>query len=312
MSSETTPSPSAPDASEPAPSAGAPEPAAPPPAKSKTDPAFIRNTLTRFATAAIGIPILLWLMFIGPPWAFLLLVLAAVARGGHELMRMTMVGAPLLHLWGVLATVGIAAAHLLAPDARVLATLILPHAAIATIASLSKPQPTEAAGMRLAWLLAGPLYVGGLASSVAAVHRVPHGGEWVLLSMWLAWASDTGAYFAGRYFGKHKLYPQVSPSKTVEGSIGGLMGSLTGGLAAHFGFLPSLPLLDAIVLALFAGALGQAGDLVESLVKRSTGVKDSGSILPGHGGMLDRIDALMFTATACLLYALWIMPLRIE
>src|SRR5262249_12821154 len=147
---------------------------------------------------------------------------------------------------------------------------------------LSQPQPPAAAGMRTAWLIAGPFYVGGLLGTVNKLHTLPNGGQGVLLAVWIAGASDTRAYFGGRYFGKTKLAPRISPSKTVEGSIGGLLGSLTGGLAAHFGYLPSLPLLDAVLLAVLGGALGQMGDLVESLIKRSTNVKDSGHILPGH------------------------------
>jgi phosphatidate cytidylyltransferase len=123
--------------------------------------------------------------------------------------------------------------------------------------------------------------------------------------MGLAWGSDTGAYFAGRFFGKHKLAPRVSPSKTIEGAVGGMAASILVAVIWQVVWLHNeLPLWHAVVLAAIANVFGQSGDLVESLIKRSTGVKDSGSILPGHGGLLDRIDALMFTATACLLYCL--------
>lgn len=291
-----------------------PESSGPPSADSKASAdksKFVRNTLMRLGTALIGIPILLYLMFWAPWWGFQILVALCIARAAHELFRMTMHGVPVLHVWGVIATVATSCALTFATDqAPVLVTLIVLIAGIGSIAGLIRPEPHDAAGVRTAWLIAGPLYVGGMLATIGMLHRLEHGGEWVLLAMWLAWASDTGAYFAGRFFGKTKLYPKVSPSKTLEGSIGGLLGSLTGGLAAHFGFLPDLPLLDAVLLSLFGGALGQMGDLVESLIKRSTGIKDSGSILPGHGGLLDRVDALMFTGAACLLYALWIAPLR--
>lgn len=283
----------------------------PPIEKKKDDGKFVRNTLARFATAAIGIPILLYLMFWAPWWGFQVLVALCIARAAHELFRMTMHGAPPLHAWGVIATLGVSSALIFAPDrADVMVSTIVGVTALGTLVGLLRPEPHDAAGVRTAWLIAGPLYVGGMLSTIGALHRLPHGGEWVLLAMWVAWSSDTGAYFAGRFLGKTKLYPKVSPSKTVEGSIGGLAAALTGGLAAHFWFMPSLPLVDALVLALVAGALGQLGDLVESLIKRSTGIKDSGSILPGHGGLLDRVDALMFTGAACLAYNLWIAPIR--
>lgn len=291
----------------------APEPSvgADPPAPGRDDAkakqaAFLRNTFARLATALVGIPILLYLMFWAPSWAFSAVVLACIARAAHETMRMTVVGVPHLHWIGVASTTAFAGVLIFVPTLPAIATAIFGVGALGALAALSAPEPNDVAGVRLAWLIAGPFYVGGLLSSVGALHHVEHGGEWVLLAMWIAWASDTGAYFAGRFFGKHKLAPRVSPSKTVEGSIGGLMGSLTGGLAAHFWFLPDLPLVHAIALALVGGALGQAGDLVESLIKRSTKVKDSGSILPGHGGLLDRVDALMFTATTCVLYNLWV------
>jgi phosphatidate cytidylyltransferase len=281
-------------------------------AKKAEDPkakqaAFLRNTLSRFLTAVVGIPILLYLMFLAPDWAFALVVILAVARASHELMRMTVVGVMPLHVLGVVSTTAFAAVLIFVPTVPAISTAAFLVATAGALGALYAPEPNDVAGVRLAWLIAGPFYVGGLFSNVGALHRFEHGGEWVMLAMWFAWASDTGAYFAGRFFGKHKLAPRVSPSKTIEGSIGGLLGSLTGAFAAHFWFLPTLPLSHAIGLAIVGGALGQCGDLVESLIKRSTNVKDSGSILPGHGGLLDRVDALMLTATTCVLYNLWVL-----
>jgi phosphatidate cytidylyltransferase len=128
------------------------------------------------------------------------------------------------------------------------------------------------------------------------------GPGFVVLALMLSWLSDTGAYFAGRFLGKRKLYEAVSPKKTVEGAVGGLAGSVGGALLGAFGYLTSLPASHAVVLGLVGGALGQAGDLGESLLKRSVGVKDSGGIVPGHGGILDRVDALLVTGTLCYLY----------
>ena len=263
---------------------------------------FVRNTLTRFATAAVGIPILLYFMFIGPEWAFQMVVIVAIARATHELMRMTMQGATEAYAFGMVATVQFATTLVLVNDAALLSASILFVVFGAVLTPLLRPEPLGRAGERLAWLIAGPLYVGGTMASLGRIHLAAHGGAWVLLAMWFAWASDTGAYFAGRFFGRHKLAPRVSPAKTIEGAVGGLLGSLTGSVAAHFWFMPTLPLVNALALGVVANVFGQAGDLVESLVKRSTGVKDSGSILPGHGGMLDRVDALMFTATVCWAY----------
>jgi phosphatidate cytidylyltransferase len=154
----------------------------------------------------------------------------------------------------------------------------------------------------MGWATAGPLYVGGLFGAIAAVYRHTHGGSWVMLTLLCGFLSDTCGYFVGRRFGKHPLAPIVSPKKTIEGSIGGMVAGLCSGLLAHFWFLRELPLVEAIVLSLAATAFGQAGDLFESLIKRSVGVKDSGTLLPGHGGILDRSDAMLFSAAVVWAY----------
>src|SRR5205814_7971193 len=123
-----------------------------------------------------------------------------------------------------------------------------------------------------------PFYVGGLLATIALLRRDlgGTGPHFVLFTLMVAWLGDTGGYFAGRYLGRTKLYEAVSPKKTREGFAGSLAGAVCGALLAHFWYLPSLPLASGIALALFAGALGQFGDLVESLLMRSTGIKDSG------------------------------------
>jgi phosphatidate cytidylyltransferase len=153
----------------------------------------------------------------------------------------------------------------------------------------------------------GPLWIGALTCTAMMRRDLgPSGVGYVVLTLMLAWFADTGGYFAGRFFGKHKLYEAVSPKKTWEGLAGALFGALVGALSAHFGFLRSLPLGDAIGLAIVVGALGQAGDLGESLLKRSMGVKDSGEIVPGHGGILDRLDALFITSALVYLYTRYV------
>ncbi|HMJ10276.1 MAG TPA: phosphatidate cytidylyltransferase, partial [Polyangiaceae bacterium] len=155
--------------------------------------------------------------------------------------------------------------------------------------------------------VAGPLYIGALLCTIALLRRDlgPIGPHYVLLTLMFAWLGDTGGYFFGRFLGKTKLYEAVSPKKTRAGFVGSLVGACAGALLAHFWYLPSIPLAHAIPLAIFAGALGQLGDLVESLIKRSTGIKDSGWIVPGHGGILDRIDALLVVSPIVYLYTLW-------
>lgn len=152
---------------------------------------------------------------------------------------------------------------------------------------------------RMAFTVFGILYAGVLLTTTAELKRDggAAGGDLVLFVLAVVWAGDTGAYFAGRFLGKRKLYPAVSPKKTWAGAFGGLAGSFVAGAAMkHFRLDGIFNWADVAVLTLVGGALGQLGDLSESLLKRSVGVKDSGSILPGHGGILDRIDAVLFFA----------------
>lgn len=130
------------------------------------------------------------------------------------------------------------------------------------------------------------------------------GLAWLLFVIVVTWLSDTGAYLVGRSLGKHPLSPAISPNKTVEGLLGGLIAAVAFGLLANALFGLDLPILVASTVSLVLAIIGVLGDLAESLMKRQAGVKDSGSLIPGHGGMLDRIDALLFTWTAGLYLAL--------
>lgn len=259
----------------------------------------------RLLTAVVVVPVLLWLLFWAPKIGFSILVFAATAVGASELFAMTLPGRRVLQGLGIASSLALCAAFVYTPSELAIVTVLLCVLVGGMLGGLFSPEPVESSGGRMAWLVAGPIYIGGSLAAIALLHQREHGGAWVVLAMMLAWFGDTFAYFAGRAFGKHKLYPTVSPKKTIEGSAGGLAGSVAGAVLAHFWYLPELPLLGGIALAVVAGALGQAGDLIESLVKRSTGVKDSGWIVPGHGGLLDRIDALMMTSVATWLFAAW-------
>jgi phosphatidate cytidylyltransferase len=155
---------------------------------------------------------------------------------------------------------------------------------------------------RFAATVTGIVYAGLLTTFLAMLKRIDHdhGASTVVLVLVVAWVSDTGAYFAGRFIGAKywpaKLYEAVSPKKTWAGAIGGLAGSLAGVIALKLVYADWLTWLDVVLIAIPGGILGQLGDLAESLIKRSVGVKDSGSLLPGHGGILDRIDAVLFIA----------------
>lgn len=269
--------------------------------------ASVPNILVRFATAGVGIPIILGLLFEAPRYWFALVAAVVGLVGGGELAAMVLRGQRGLQTWLVLATGITASVLVIATRADVLLTLFFGVILVGAVATLLRPGPLDRADRAMGWLIAGPLYIGGGLAAVAKLHQLEGGGTWVVLSMMLAWGSDTGAYFAGRAFGRRKLYPKVSPKKTVEGALGGLAAAVAMAIGVHFAWLPTLTVPHAVALAVIAGAVGQSGDLCISLIKRATGVKDSGFIIPGHGGLLDRIDALLFTAPITLLYAHWIL-----
>jgi len=267
------------------------------------------NLLMRVLTAVVGAPIILGLLYFGPPDAFFGLTVLANAIAAWELFSMSHPDDTPSRAFGVLVSIAIGAiVYFLGADARVLVTTFAVVPFLGLFFTLFRLGSMTTAGLRAMALSFGPLYVGLPLGLMAAMRRDVGGNDgagFVVLSLFFAWLADTGGYFAGRFLGKHKLYEAVSPKKTVEGAIGGLVAAALGAVLAHFWFLRSLPLVHGIVLAVIAGAAGQAGDLGESLLKRSTGVKDSGAILPGHGGILDRIDALLVTVTVTYLYVAW-------
>jgi phosphatidate cytidylyltransferase len=261
----------------------------------------LSGTALRVATVVPLIPIILWMMFSGPPWLWQVFVLAAVSVGGYELMAMKVPSSLGLRVWGSLSSVLVAYAFVFIDSAAAAYGALFIVVLGAMVWSMLQDDPLEDASIRVGWLLGTPVYVGGTLAAVALVREFPPTGAWVLLTMVLAWGSDTAAYFVGRKLGKTKLAPRISPKKTIEGSIAGLAASVVGAVAMSL-FLPKLGVLDAVALGILGGASGQAGDLLVSVLKRSSGVKDSGGILPGHGGILDRVDALAFTAPATWAY----------
>lgn len=271
-----------------------------------SEPAKPRSNLTlRLLTAAFTVPLILYSLFLPPTWLFPALTALVCGLGSYELFTMVAPEHRMLRVWGVgsCLLVCLVVSNTFGP-AWATPTFVL-VTCCGLLISLVQIEPLAAASHRAAWAVAGPAYLGGLFGVITLLFRQAHGGEWVVLAMLYAFWSDTAGYFVGRSFGKHRLYPAVSPNKTVEGALGGLGGALVGGLIAHFWFLPNLPLLDTLLLSPLAAAAGQLGDLCESLIKRSVGVKDSGTLLPGHGGILDRVDALLFTSASVYLYVVW-------
>ena len=274
-----------------------------------------RNLVVRVLTAAVLLPLVLWLIWLGG-LPFALLVSTAAAVGAWELNEMPFQGprpdpaAPLERVRGA-QLASIAAAFLLplteGLDVRglftaggILTALVMIALADALLFETDLPRAPQRVGLAVL----GAAYPGLLLATVVRLRQLPDGFAWLLLAVAVTWLNDTGAYFAGRAWGRRKLYARISPSKTWEGALGGLLASIGAALAVKsLGWLPELPWWASVVVGAGAGVLGPIGDLGESMLKRAYGAKDSSHLLPGHGGLLDRIDALLFTAPFVLLCA---------
>ncbi len=269
------------------------------------------NLIVRTLTALVAAPLLIGALFVAPPWVFAVLGALTALVAATELGSMVAPQHTALRRYLVIAslTVHLLWAHLLSdrslggypciPDFPLLHTLPLLAPVVLTVfgalISMTQVLPMATASTRMGWMIAGPWYAGALPAILVLLHQQPHGASWVLLAMLLAWLGDTGGYFAGKMWGRRPIARNISPNKTVAGSLGGTAGSLLGALLVHLFLLPHVALVPMLILGLVASYMGQWGDLVVSVIKRSSGVKDTGRIIPGHGGLLDRIDALLLT-----------------
>ena len=188
-------------------------------------------------------------------------------------------------------------------DYDLLTPLILTSAILLSMILLVFRSQKEGAFVNWAWTIAGVLYVGWLLSYLVAL-RLDAGRDWVLLALFCTFGSDTNAFFVGSLLGKHRLAPRISPAKTWEGAIGGVLGAIIVSLAIVSILGMPLSYGQAILLGLLVSVFGQLGDLVESLLKRNTGIKESGDLVAGHGGVLDRMDSVVFAGVVVYYYAL--------
>ncbi len=229
-------------------------------------------------------------VLLGPPWLLAALFVVVASLALQEFYTLTLPERPLERhaMTGGVALSLVVAASL--PSVGGLAFMVTAFT-LPGLLVLARPAPLDRAHERLAVLWGGALYVGLPFAMGLALLRAP---ALIFTLIAIVAGGDTGAYFAGRAFGRHKLYPKISPKKTIEGAVGGLATSVLLVLTIDAFTNLGMSTGHLVLVALVTGATGQAGDLVESTVKRAVGVKDSGTLLPGHGGILDRIDGILF------------------
>jgi phosphatidate cytidylyltransferase len=267
-----------------------------------------RFDFRRLYTAAALIPAVYVIIVHLPPWALTLLLIAVGSIALVELYQICFQS----RSNRLVIAVGLAAFVLVVARDHMslsLSTLLAASALIVSIAVRVLSSQTDHRWKDTLIILLGVLYVGFPLGTVVSSRSLPAGESLVLFLAVVTWASDTGAYYAGTLWGKHLLLPSVSPKKTIEGLLGGLALAVSAALLAQWGFASQLSLSDALILGVLVTGMGLLGDLFESVIKRRTGVKDSGGILPGHGGMLDRLDSLLFTAPTFYYYVAYVRGL---
>ena len=254
----------------------------------------------------MGAPLILLIIYFAEPIGLLILILAATGRGLIEFYRLTL---PDIRTQERIVAMALGlslplVAHFGEGD-NLLIFIVL---AILVLFILFAIQPGSFEGItsRMALLLLGIVWISFLLSHILLLGKEPMGTRWVFFLLLTVWAGDTCAYFTGTLVGKHKLYPRISPGKSVEGLFGGLVGSILVAFAFETFFLRALGWGSTLVLPCVLTILGQIGDFGESLIKRSVHVKDSSRLIPGHGGMLDRLDSFLFSAPFLCYYVHWL------
>ena len=263
------------------------------------------NLSKRLITAAVGGPILLLIILFFPTKLFAMAMILVAMVGFNEYLSMALKKDqfPLLSFFALMGMLWGGVVYFAPPR------LQLPALAFVMLLSVIIPMVTtkdvEQTYRDISRGILGIVYLGFLLAFIPKLHTDlgSDGPYWVIFLLTIIWLGDTGAYFAGRALGKHHLAPSLSPKKTWEGAFGGFIATVLGAQLARLILLPELPILDCFLIAAPASVLAQLGDLFESLFKRATNTKDSGTILHGHGGLLDRIDGVLFAAPYVYFYA---------
>ena len=256
----------------------------------------------RSAVVVILLPPVAALLWLGGWWSAALFAIGAAIASREYLRLAVPAGGPSVWL-AIAGTAGLTLGPMLAPsDPAAFFYLLVVGLAMALWGYHLAFGPRPEAPVRIGHMLAAVIFIGGGLFALAVLRAGPAGLGWAAVVLAGSWGNDTAAYFTGRSIGRHKLLPAVSPGKTWEGFVGGLAGGVAALVVLRGALLPGLTVPDCLLLGLLMGLCGPVGDLSKSMLKRAYHVKDMGRILPGHGGVLDRIDAVLFNAPAVLAY----------
>jgi phosphatidate cytidylyltransferase len=259
--------------------------------------------LRRWITSIVAIPILLYAMGPGPRWLFCGLVSFVSLVALYEFLRIT---SPHLSRAARILSLSLSVGFMLlafqGPPRVAVVYFPLSMFLLWSVLLFSSPSERSRSVEHLGKIALGFTYVCLPLSLLLIIHGQPEGNGWIYFLLSVVFAGDTGAFYAGRFTGKHKLYPAISPGKTWEGAVGGFAASVLAAFLFTLVFPLPQPLLKILALAACLSVAEQVGDLAESMLKRVYAVKDSGRILPGHGGMLDRIDGLLFSVPVLYLF----------
>jgi phosphatidate cytidylyltransferase len=253
------------------------------------------NLRLRLLTALVGIPLVVLLVSWGTPVIFGSIIFVVTLLALHEYFTIIFPSSLRDRIIGIGFGLLISLLSLMASAAQTnlgISLLLILCFSVYLVAA----DGLEENLLGLAWTVLGGFYLGFLVPHWVFLFRLPNGRLWVLFVLTVIMVGDSVAYFIGRAFGKNKLAPRISPGKTMEGAWGYMLGSALAGLVAGKLLFESSNSVELVGLALMLGVLGQLGDLFESWIKRVFAVKDSGQLLPGHGGLLDRLDSLVFPA----------------
>jgi len=257
--------------------------------------------LKRVLSTLVLLPVFLAIVMAGPLWLYGATIVAIAAAGQWEFTGMfDRAGLRTHRLVGLAGGVLVTASFALPVSGRGVFTLVL----LGVLASSLWRSP----GRRVAWeplviTVFGICYVNWLLGYGFWLRGLPSGKEWVLLLVWVTWLGETAAYLVGSTVGRHQLAPVISPRKTIEGAVAQIAVSIAAAVVGQAWFFGVLPREHAVAVGALLGVVGQVGDLVESALKRSVGTKDTGHLIPGHGGMLDRVDSLLFNTPVLFYYA---------